>query len=197
MANMMEKKRTFSKRTLVLTECAIMVALATVLSLVKLWEMPLGGSVTLLSMLPVMLIAMRHGVGVGLGTAFVYSVGQLFLGLPSLMSWGMTPVMWVGSVVFDYLLAFTLLGLAGLFCKKGVKGAILGVIFACFLRFVSHFISGSIFFAIWSPWDNPVWYSVCYNGAYMGVELLLVIVGAGLLFASREMRKLAGLEAEA
>ncbi len=190
----MTNKIQSGNKTRVLTECAVMVGLATALSLVKLWEMPLGGSITLLSMLPIMLIALRHGTAVGLGTAFVYSVGQLFLGLSSLMSWGMDATMWVGSVVFDYLLAFTLLGLAGVFRRYGVKGALCGVVFASVLRFVSHFISGAIFFAIWSPWDNYVWYSVCYNGAYMGVELVLTMVGASLLFASRPIRQLAGLE---
>lgn len=190
---MVNEKKTKSK-TMILAECAVMVALSTALSLVKLWEMPLGGSVTLLSMLPVMLIALRHGTAIGLGTAFVYATGQLFLGLPSLMSWGMTPAMWVGSVVFDYLLAFTLLGFAGVFKRYGVKGAIAGIVFACAFRFVSHFISGSIFFAVWCPegW-NVILYSICYNGAYMGVELVLTILGASLLLASKPMRKLIGL----
>lgn len=181
-------------RTRVLAECAIMVALATVLSLVKVWEMPLGGSITLLSMLPITLIAIRHGTRVGLFTAFVYAAGQLFLGLPSLMSWGMTPVMWIGSVVFDYLLAFTLLGFAGVFKKHGFPGAVAGIVLACALRFVSHFISGSIFFAVWCPegW-NVVLYSVCYNGGYMLPELILTVAGASLLFASRPIRKLAGI----
>lgn len=180
-------------KTRILAECAIMVGLATALSLLKLWEMPLGGSITLLSMLPVMLIALRHGTGIGLGTAFVYACGQLFLGLSSLMSWGMTPTMWVGSVIFDYLLAFTLLGFAGVFKKYGVRGALAGIIFACALRFVSHFISGAIFFKVWCPWSNPVWYSVCYNGAYMGVELVLCIAGASFLLAAKPIRKLIGM----
>ena len=171
-----------------------MVGLATALSLVKLWEMPLGGSITLLSMLPIVLIALRHGTAVGLSTAFVYSVGQLFLGLSSLMSWGMNVTMWIGSLLFDYLIAFTLLGFAGVFRKKGVKGALAGVVLAMTLRFVSHFISGAIFFAVWCPWDNPVIYSVCYNGAYMGVELVLTLLGASLLFASTPMRRLLNLE---
>ena len=183
-----------TSRTRVLAECAVMVALSTVLSLVKVWEMPLGGSITLLSMLPVMLIAIRHGTRVGTFTAFVYAAGQLFLGLSSLMSWGMTPAMWIGSVTFDYLLAFTLLGLAGVFKKHGLPGALAGIVLACALRFISHFISGAIFFAVWCPegW-NVVLYSVCYNGGYMLPELVLTVMGASLLFASRPMRKLAGI----
>lgn len=189
MDNQNKMQTTFSK-TRILVECAIMVGLATVLSLCKLWEMPLGGSITLLSMLPIMLIALRHGTAIGLGTAFVYACGQLFLGLADLMSWGMTPTMWVGSVIFDYLLAFTLLGFAGVFKKYGVRGALAGIIFACVLRFISHFISGAIFFDIWCPWSNPIWYSVCYNGAYVGVDLVLCVAGASFLFAAKPIRKL-------
>lgn len=190
-----EKKTQIVKsKTRILAECAVMVGLATVLSMVKMWEMPLGGSITLLSMLPIMLIALRHGTVIGLGTAFVYACGQLFLGLSSLMSWGMTPVMWVGSVVFDYLLAFTLLGFAGIFKKYGFAGAVGGIVSACALRFISHFISGAIFFAVWCPegW-NVVLYSICYNGAYMGVELILTVAGASLLLASKPIRRLVGI----
>ena len=167
----------------VLVESAIIIARATVLSLVKLWEMPLGGSITLLSMLPIMLIALRHGTKPGLAAAFVYSLTQLFLGLPSLMSWGMTAAQWVGSLLFDYLIAFTVLGFAGVCKKHGFPGVIAGVALACALRFVSHFISGSIFFAVWCPdgW-NVIWYSICYNGVYMLPNMLIAMVIAALLY---------------
>ncbi len=189
-----KKTQVKQSKTMILTECAIMVGLATVLSMVKMWEMPLGGSITLLSMLPIVLIALRHGTAIGVGTAFVYACGQLFLGLSSLMSWGMTPTMWVGSVVFDYLLAFTVLGFAGLFKKYGFPGALAGIVLACALRFVSHFISGAIFFAVWCPegW-NVAFYSLCYNGGYMLPEMILTVLGASLLFSSRAIRRLAGI----
>ena len=71
-------------RTLPLVECAIMIALATVLSMVKLAELPYGGSITIASMLPIAIIAYRRGMGWGLGSAFVYAVIQQLLGLNSL-----------------------------------------------------------------------------------------------------------------
>lgn len=162
----------------ILTECSILVALATVLSLIKMWEMPLGGSITLLSMLPICILALRHDLKTSIGSAFVYAVLQLALGLPSLMSWGMNATMWTGSVLFDYLLPFTFIGLAGIFKEKGKWGIYAGTAFALFLRFVSHFISGSIFFANWCPdgWNVYV-YSIAYNGGYMLPELVLTMIG--------------------
>lgn len=165
-----------------LVESALMVALAAVLSLIKIWKMPLEGSVTLLSMLPICLISIRHGVKWGLFVSCFYSVVQIALDLSSLMSWGMTATIWVGALVFDYLLAYTSLGLAGLFRKKGTVGIICGISLSMVLRFVSHFISGTIFFDIWCPdgW-NVAWYSVCYNGAYMLPELIFTVAGTVIL----------------
>ena len=73
-----------------LVESAIMVALAAVLSLIKIWKMPLEGSVTLLSMLPICLLSIRYGVKWGLFVSAFYSVVQIALDLSSLMTWGMT-----------------------------------------------------------------------------------------------------------
>ena len=84
-----------TNRVKVLVECAVMVALATVLSLIKLYELPYGGSVTAASMLPILIIAYRHGTGVGLGTALVYGVIQQLLGINTLGGNGFT---WVAIV---------------------------------------------------------------------------------------------------
>ena len=125
-----------------LTLSAVFVALATVLSLIEVIRMPLGGSVTLLSMLPIVMISIMFGLKWGFGTAFVYALGQLALGLPEVLTWGLTPAMLIGTVLFDYIIAFTVLGIAGIFAKKGYAGICGGVALAIFLRFVSHFISG-------------------------------------------------------
>lgn len=168
---------------------AIMIALGTVLSMVKVWEMPFGGSITLLSMLPVVAVSVTYGVGWGLGAGFLSSLVQLALGLPKLMSWGLTPEIFVGAVFLDYILAFTVIGLAGIFRKKGNAGICLGTALAVALRFVSHFLSGFIlwtnldkFIAFGKSWINhPVLYSLCYNGTYMLPELIITVLGVVLL----------------
>ena len=181
-----------------LTECAIMIALATVLSLLKIWEMPLGGSVTLLSMLPICFISIRHGLGWGLGSAFVYAVLQLLLSIGEIVSWGLTPVILVGCFFLDYLVPFTLIGLAGVFRKKGTAGMLFGIILALVLRFLSHFISGIV---LWTnveqfelfgrSWENrPYLYSALYNGLYMLPELVFTALGAWLLTRVPAIRKL-------
>ena len=164
-----------------LCTCAVMLALAAALSLIKIFEMPLGGSITPLSMLPLCLLSVMFGLKWGLGSAFVYSVIQLLLGLPAAMGWGMTPTVWVGMIIFDYLIAYTVLGIAGVFRQKKEVGALLGACLALFCRFVSHVISGTFFFDIWMPegWSSAFLYSVCYNGAYMLPELVLT---AAVLF---------------
>ena len=168
---------------------AIMIALGTVLSMVKVWEMPFGGSITLLSMLPVVAVSVTYGVGWGLGAGFLSSLVQLALGLPKLMSWGLTPEIFVGAVFLDYIVAFTVIGLAGVFRKKGNAGICLGTALAVALRFVSHFLSGFIlwtnldkFIAFGKSWINhPVLYSFCYNGAYMLPELIITVLSVVLL----------------
>jgi thiamine transporter len=171
---------------------AMLIALAAVLSLVKIWQMPLGGSVTLLSMLPICLISIKYGVKWGLFGAFVYSIVQIYLDLGSLMSWGMTVKIWIGCILFDYIFAYTALGFAGIFKNKGAAGIIAGVTLALVLRFISHIISGTIFFDIWMPegWANPAIYSIFYNGAYMLPELIFTVIGASVLFNVPVTKKL-------
>ena len=157
--------------------------------------MPLGGSVTLLSMLPIVLLSIKYGPKWGLFSAFFYSLVQIALDLSQLMSWGMTLKIWIGCIIFDYLIAYTSLGLAGAFRKKGNVGIIIGIALALALRFVSHVISGSIFFDIWCPegW-NVYLYALAYNVTYMLPELIFTIIGSVIIFNVPQMKKI--LEAE-
>ncbi len=165
-------------KTEILAVTGVALALATVLSLIPIWKQPLGGSVTLLSMLPIVFLSIRYGVKHGLISAFLYSLIQLALGFAELSTWGLNAWTWFGAIVFDYIVAFTVLGFAGIWREKSEFMQIMGVIFAMSLRFVSHFISGVVFFAMWMPegWSNPYIYSICYNGAYMLPEIIITCV---------------------
>ena len=147
--------------TKVLAEMAIAIALATVLSYIKIFSMPYGGSVTLGSMVPILLISFRRDVKVGITTGVIYGFVQMFLD-----GWFYSPV----GMFLDYPLAFGVLGLAGLFKKQ----PIIGVIVSMAGRFVSHFISGVVFFGIYAPEGmSPVVYSAAYNGGYMLPEIVI------------------------
>ena len=181
-----------------LTLSAVFVALATVLSLIEVIRMPLGGSVTLLSMLPIVMISIMFGLKWGFGTAFVYALGQLALGLPEVLTWGLTPAMLIGTVLFDYIIAFTVLGIAGIFAKKGYAGICGGVALAIFLRFVSHFISGYVIFRNLEQFkifgniftNRPILYSLAYNGFYMLPELVITTVAAAIIIRIPAVKKL-------
>lgn len=172
-------------------ECAMMVALATVLSMIKLYEAPLGGSVTLLSMLPVSVLSIRLGLKWGLTGGFLYAMIQMFLDLGKVISWGLTPAALIGCIIFDYLLAFTVIGLAGAFRSMGRIGMILGIALALFGRFCSHLVSGTVIFDVWMPegWGNPFIYSVAYNGAYMLPELLFTVAAVMILTRTPAFRR--------
>ena len=183
-------------RVLALTECAIALALSVALSYVKVVQLPLGGAITLLSMLPICLVSVKHGVLWGLGTAFAYSWLQILQG--SVFAWGLTPGILVAALFLDFILAFTVLGLAGVFRRYGTVGCVLGVAMVCALRFLFHFLSGGIlwaelgeFLAFGREFVNRPWlYSLCYNGAYMLPELVFTTVGAAILLRVPEVKRL-------
>ena len=169
---------------------AIMIALATVLSLIKVYTLPLGGSITLLSMLPIVFLSINYGLGWGFFSAFVYSLIQLFLDLAAVSSWGLTAEIFIGCIIFDYILAFTALGIAGIFRKKGTVGALLGVCLAMFLRFFSHFLSGVILFRSYEMFNSPFLWSVAYNGSFMLPEMIFTAVGVFFLFRNKNFKQI-------
>lgn len=174
---------------------AIMLALAFVLSFVKIIELPFEGSVTLFSMLPICIISVKYGIKWGLGTAFCYSWLQILQG--GVFSCGLTPVMLIGSLLLDYIVAFTAIGLAGIFRDNGRWGICLGTVLACILRFLSHFAAGFIlwakleqFVAFGKEWvGRPVLYSLCYNGIYMLPELIMTTAAILILTALPQIKK--------
>ncbi len=180
-----------NKKLITLIECACMVALSFVLSLIKLWEMPFGGSITLLSMLPVCVAALRHGLKWGLGTTFVYSITQALVS--GAAGWGLTPTVLVVCYLLDYLLAFTVLGFCGIAHNKSTKTKIALIIAVCAARFVCHYMSGV---TIWQGSgidygiENSYLYSLLYNGGYMLPETIFTAIGAFFLIKALESRKL-------
>ncbi len=181
-----------TNKTMALVECAVMVALSTVLSMIKLYHLPLGGSITALSMLPICLFSIRWGTSWGLVSGFLHAAIQMGLALGEVVGWGLSPIALVGCILFDYLLAFTVIGLAGIFRKKGKWGMLAGILLALTLRFVCHLVSGTLIFDIWLPesWSNPFWYSVCYNGSFMLPELIATSIAAfGLLKVPAVLKK--------
>ena len=183
-----EKTNGLSKTNLRLVESAILLALSTVLSLVKVYEMPLGGSVTLCSMLPVLLLGYKYGVKWGLLTGFTYGVIQLLLDVAKALSWGLTPTALAASFVFDYLLAFLCLGLAGMFGKSFPR-FVAGISAAVLLRFAMHVISGVTAYASWLPpeWQGHLFlYSLAYNGSYLLPDFALCLVVGVLLYRPLE-----------
>ena len=186
-----------SQKTKILVEGAAMVALATVLSFIRVFKLPWGGSITLLSMLPIVLFSIRRGVKSGMVVSFVYALVQFFQGvLDGLFGWGLTPVMLIACILLDYVLAFFVLGLAGLFRKNGIAGWIGGIALAVGLRFVCHFLSGVViwgsFGELWSGFstDNTWLYSFLYNGCYMLPEMIFTIIGAVALLSTASGKKL-------
>ncbi len=168
-------------RVLRLVEGALLLAVAAVLSMVKLLDLPYGGSVTACSALPVLLIGYRHGTRFGLFSAFVYALLQLLLGM-STLSYFSTPLSIVAVIVLDYVLAFVVLGLGGVFRREGrSQGTALagGALLVCVLRYICHVISGCTVWAGLSiPDEAALVYSLAYNATYMLPETLVTVLGA-------------------
>ena len=164
-----------------LCEGAIMVAIAQILSYIKLFpNMPNGGSITF-AMFPILLFAVRFGLGKGLLAGFAFGLLQLIF--DGAYAWG-----WQ-SMLLDYLVAFTPLGLAGLFKGKS-WGIFPGTVLGCAARFLVHYISGVTIYRIYEPtevpgfgvFDDAVLYSIVYNASYMVPCMLLALAVAGVLY---------------
>lgn len=187
-----------NNKTKVLVEGAAMVALATVLSFISIFKLPWGGSVTLLSMLPIVLFSIRRGVKAGLSVSLTYALLQLFQGIikDGLLGWGLTPGLLAGCIFLDYLVPFALLGLAGLFRKKKLPGWVGGITLVIVLRYLSHVLSGVVIFhsagMLWETFstDNSVLYSTLYNGCYMLPELVFTLAGAVALLKAPQTSRL-------
>ncbi len=150
-----------------ITFSALCLALAFVMSNIKLFKLPMGGSVTLFSMFFVCYIGYLYGPRVSLSAAFAYGLLQMIID-PYIIS--------VPQLLCDYILAFGALGLAGFFYEKK-NGMIIGYLVGIFGRFVFSTLSGVIFFADYAPEGmSPFVYSATYNGSYIAAEAVLTII---------------------
>ncbi len=164
---------------------AAAIALAFVMSFITVIHMPMGGSVTLFSMLFIALIGYWYGPAVGLMAGVAYGLLQLIQD-PYIVS--------IPQMLVDYIFAFGALGLSGFF-KDAKHGLIKGYVLAVFGRFVFAVLSGVIFFGMYAPEGmNPFVYSVLYNGAYLGLEGVLTIV---LLMVPPVMKALNSVKTQA
>ncbi|MDL2232675.1 energy-coupled thiamine transporter ThiT [Ruminococcaceae bacterium OttesenSCG-928-L11] len=166
-------------RTRILVECALMIAMATVLKYIKVFSMPLGGSVTLCAMAPLVIASLRHGVKWGMFTGVVHGLIQMIMGFDNVLYCTTIPAM-VGCVLLDYLLAYTAMGTSAFFAglvKNRSGGVALGTAVAGLLRYFCSFLSGILIWGGYAPEGMPVWwYSLTYNGSYMLPEIAITAV---------------------
>ena len=154
--------------TRMLANASLCIALAFILSYVKLYEMPQGGSVTLASMLPIFMFAYAYGVGPGLAIGFAYGLLQFVQG-----GWFVHPI----QFLLDYPLAFAMLGFAGIARKLPDSwGMIPGILLGAFMRFLCAFLTGVFFWGDGAGEQNVLVYSAVYNGLYLIPEAAICIV---------------------
>lgn len=160
-----------------LTTCAVMIALGTVLSFIK-YGLANGGSVTLASMVPILILAFLYDTKTSLLASFAYGLIQMIIGFyaPPVKNF----ISFAAVVLLDYLVAFGVLGLAGVFFRmmKEKRYAIpVSGIIVTVLRFVCHFFSGVLIWSVYAPeGQGPFVYSLLYNGSYMLPEIVITAV---------------------
>ena len=202
----MENTTVKPKKTERLTVSAIFIALGTILSLIQPFSLPQGGGITLFSMLPVIILAYRYGVAWGAVCSLTYAVLQMLVGFKTVSGFFVGDgkmALWaaLASCLLDYIVAYGVLCLAGLF-RKGNNTSVslcFGSIVAVSARYLVHIISGAILFGTWAEWfftdamggefgaevlssysgfGLSLFYSVIYNGLYMIPEIILTAIGA-------------------
>lgn len=182
----MERKTKFvisrHARLLALCEGAILIALAEILSFLPFYKFPWGGSIDL-AMLPIIIVCVRWGFGPGMLAATAHAILQTLFEGGIAIGWQ--------SIVGDFLVAYMVLGLAGLFKGKFVPATLV----ACTARFFVHYVVGATIWAEYMPetffgmtMTTPWVYSALYNGAYMLPDMVMVLI-AGILLMKTPARK--------
>lgn len=197
--------------TKTLAVCGIMTAMSVVLSFVKIFELPYGGSITLFSMVPIAFAGYAYGIKWGLACGTIWGVIECLLGASGTLAYLTDNMLnFIICLLFDYIVAFAVVGLSGVFKQKIKNNSIsfaLGAGFSVFLRFVCHFATGYI---IWREYAVDTLsvnefglkivesfsgeglaaiYSLVYNGSYMLPEIVLSVIGALILSSIKPLRK--------
>lgn len=171
-------------RTRILVECALMIAIATVLGYIPLFEMPQGGSITLCSMVPLVVVSMRHGARWGVLTGCVHGLIQMMLGIKNVL-YCTTFLSMAGCILLDYIAAFAVLGLTCVFASRisnRSAGIAAGTVITGLLRLFCSFLSGILIWGGYAPEGTPVWlYSLGYNSSFMIPEIILTAVASVII----------------
>ena len=204
---MKENKNRVEALTVSAVMIAFSVSISAICAVMPFLNLPFGGGFTIASMLPIIIVAYMYGTKWGLLTAFAYSILQMLLGFNTVSAFflpGDSQMIWwraVLVILIDYVIAYSVLGLGGIFRNKveTKKALVLGSVYAIFLRYLAHIISGAIFFGTWAEWfftqdGFPAWgekilevfsgnslsivYSVIYNGTYMIPEIIITAIVA-------------------
>ena len=197
-----------------LATSGVLIGLATILSIIKVFSWPFGGSVTLFSMVPLIVLSYMYGVNWGMLCGAVYGVLQMILG--ATMSSAFAGLNWWSVILMallDYIVAYVVIGLSGMFkntIKKPVLSIALGSVVAILIRLACHFLSGWIFYGSYAEWffgeafvnsfgtfvmENfsgqalAALYSLVYNSLYMIPELVISVVGVVALMAVKPIRQ--------
>ena len=211
-----------NSKTKKLTTTGVLIALGTILSVIVVYKLPYGGSITLAGMVPVVVLGYKYSPKWGLLSGFVFSLIQAIIGATASQAFaGMyDPNNAAKSVInivlmafLDYVVAYSVLGLSGIFknkIKNDTAALAVGAGCACFFRFVAHFLSGWILWGSYAEWfftetmNNDfgkgilekysgqglaVIYSIIYNGSYMLPELIITVIVCIALISVKPLRK--------
>ncbi len=200
---------TRTQRTKRLTLSGVLIALGTVLSLLTVFKWPWGGSITLCSMLPLAVLGYTYGIKWGLVSGFVYGGLQALLGATMSQAFaGMDAGSVIAILCLDYFLAFSVIGLSGMFkgkIKNHTVALVVGTVISVLARYLVHIVSGYIFYASYADWFfgeafvnsfsaaiveacSPkmlgLVYSVIYNGCYMIPEVFITAIPAAVVITA-------------
>lgn len=214
-----QKSNKMSDNTMKLTVSAIMVAMSTVLSFIKFTELPYGGSVTLFSFVPILFVGYAYGIKWGVSAGIVYGILQTVFGISGAVAGaGFAWYQVLLCAMLDYIVAGAMLGTGGML-KKAIKNPSvsfgLGSLFACVLKYISHFLSGYILFGTYAEWfftegggmdygagilaaysgnTLSVIYSLIYNASFMLPETVITVIMACIIISVKPLRKACGIK---